>query len=87
VPFVLAARSWVPKLAMPEFQWTGLAMSSTLAGNLTLVGSVANLIVFESAGPDEQIGFFRFLRYGAVITLVTTAIGLAVLWLEMSLHL
>jgi len=73
----------VPKLAMPEYQWVGLAMTSTLAGNLTLVGSVANLIVFELAGPDGRVGFLRFLKYGVVITLVTTAIGMAVLLLEM----
>ena len=83
VPFVLLARDWVPKLAQPEYQWVGLAMTSTLAGNLTLVGSVANLIVFELAGPDGRIGFLRFLRYGLVITLVTTILGMAVLLTEM----
>ncbi len=85
VPYVLIARDLVPRLAQPEYQWTGLAMSSTLAGNLTLVGSVANLIVFELAGEDGHIGFFRFLRYGAAITLATTALGFAVLLLEMKL--
>ena len=60
VPYVLIAREFVPRLAQPEYQWTGLAMTSTLAGNLTIVGSVANLIVLELAGPDGQIGFFRF---------------------------
>jgi Na+/H+ antiporter NhaD/arsenite permease-like protein len=84
VPFVLVARAWVPHLALPEYQWTGLAMTSTLAGNLTLVGSVANLIVFELAGPEGRVGFLRFLRHGAIITVATTAIGFAVLLLEMS---
>src|SRR6185369_7173113 len=76
VPYVLVARHFVPTLTRPDYQWMGLAMSSTLAGNLTLVGSVANLIVFELAGPDGHIGFFRFLRYGVVITGATTARGL-----------
>jgi Na+/H+ antiporter NhaD/arsenite permease-like protein len=85
VPFVLVAKSWVPAMAQPEYQWTGLAMTSTLAGNLTIVGSVANLIVLESAGPDGHIGFFRFLRYGVPITIATTAVGFGVLLLEMRL--
>jgi len=32
-----------------ESAWLALAMSSTLAGNLTVLGSVANLIVVENA--------------------------------------
>jgi Na+/H+ antiporter NhaD/arsenite permease-like protein len=85
VPYVLVARHFVPALAQPEYQWTGLAMCSTLAGNLTVVGSVANLIVLELAGPDNHITFLGFLRYGAVITFATTALGLAVLLAEMRL--
>jgi Na+/H+ antiporter NhaD/arsenite permease-like protein len=85
VPFVLVAREWIPQLSSPEYQWTGLAMTSTLAGNLTIVGSVANLIVFELAGPDGRVSFFRFLRYGAVVTVATTALGFGVLLLEMQM--
>ena len=87
VPYVLVARHFVPTLAQPEYQWMGLAMTSTLAGNLTIVGSVANLIVLELAGPDGKIGFMRFLRYGAVITLATILFGFGVLLLEMRLGL
>ena len=83
VPYVLVARDFVPRLAQPEYQWTGLAMTSTLAGNLTMVGSVANLIVLELAGPDGHVGFFRFFRFGLLVTLGTTALGLAVLIFEM----
>jgi Na+/H+ antiporter NhaD/arsenite permease-like protein len=85
VPFVLVARAWVPALASPEWQWTGLAMTSTLAGNLTIVGSVANLIVFELAGPDGRVGFLRFAKVGVVVTLATTAVGMAMLVAEMRL--
>ena len=49
VPFVMLARTWVPTLQNPELGWHVLALCSTLAGNLTLIGSVANLIVFEAA--------------------------------------
>jgi Na+/H+ antiporter NhaD/arsenite permease-like protein len=85
VPYVLVARHFVPHLTQPEYQWTGLAMTSTLAGNLTIVGSVANLIVLELAGPDGRIGFGRFLKYGSLIVLATTALGFAVLLAEMQL--
>jgi Na+/H+ antiporter NhaD/arsenite permease-like protein len=87
VPYVLIARHFVPRLAHPEYQWIGLAMTSTLAGNLTMVGSVANLIVLELAGPDGHVGFLRFLKYGGVIVLATTGFGLTVLLVEMRLGL
>ncbi len=83
VPYVLVARDFVPRLQQPEYQWTGLAMCATLAGNLTIVGSVANLIVLELAGSTHHVGFWRFLRYGVVITAATTLLGLGVLLLEM----
>ena len=50
VPAVLLLRPVVEALARPEAGWLTLAMATTLAGNLTLLGSVANLIVAESAG-------------------------------------
>lgn len=57
-----------------------LAMASTLAGNLTLVGSVANLIVAESARRlDVEVDFLGYARVGVPVTLVTLALG--TLWL------
>jgi Na+/H+ antiporter NhaD/arsenite permease-like protein len=85
VPFVLLAVDLVPRLHDPTRGWLVLAMASTLAGNLTIFGSVANLIVLELAGRHGRVGFWRFLRYGAVITVVTTSIGLAVLLIEAQL--
>ena len=52
-----------------------LAMASTLAGNLTLVGSVANLIVVSQAGPRARVGFWEYARVGAPITLLSLAWG------------
>ena len=49
VPAVLALKPFIPPLADPHRAWLVVAMSSTLAGNLTLLGSVANLIVAEHA--------------------------------------
>ncbi len=82
VPFVILAGEWIPKMADPELVWLATALSATLAGNLTIVGSVANLIVLELAGARGRVGFWRFLRYGAVVTALTLAAGLAILLAE-----
>jgi Na+/H+ antiporter NhaD/arsenite permease-like protein len=79
VPLVLVAVHWIPKLPSPTWGYILLAVASTLAGNLTLFGSIANIIVLESAGPRGEIGFLRFLRYGSVITLIDLVIALAIL--------
>jgi Na+/H+ antiporter NhaD/arsenite permease-like protein len=85
VPLVLVAAPWVPHLPDPTWGYVMLAVSSTLAGNLTLFGSVANIIVMEGAGRRGEIGFWRFLRYGAVITVVTLVLAFAVLAAERAL--
>jgi Na+/H+ antiporter NhaD/arsenite permease-like protein len=79
VPFVLVAVAWIPHMQDPTWGYIMLAVASTLAGNLTLFGSVANIIVMESAGPRGEIGFRRFLRYGAVITLVDLVLAFGIL--------
>ena len=82
VPFVLLAAHWIPRLADPHLGWLSLALVSTLAGNLTPVASVANLIVLELAGDKGKIPFLRFLFIGALCTLLPLAIGLACLLIE-----
>src|SRR5881392_2623703 len=49
VPFVLVAGKWLHNFAHPELMWKVMALATTLAGNLTILGSVANIIVVESA--------------------------------------
>jgi Na+/H+ antiporter NhaD/arsenite permease-like protein len=61
--------------------WLVLAMASTLAGNLTITGSVANLIVVERARGEMRIGFWDYSRVGIPVTLATLAIGWA--WLSL----
>ncbi len=81
VPAVLLLRSIVPQLGNPVQAWLTLAMSSTLAGNLTLLGSVANLIIAETArAQGVKVSFREYLRAGVPITLVTILVG--VLWLS-----
>ncbi len=82
VPFVLLAGHWIPRMAEPRLLWLATALAATLAGNLTVVGSVANLIVLELAGDRGRIGFWRFLRYGAVVTAATLAASIALLLAE-----
>jgi Na+/H+ antiporter NhaD/arsenite permease-like protein len=83
---MLAADS-VPAMPDPTWGWIMLAVASTLAGNLTLMGSVANVIVMETAGPRGEIGFVRFLRYGAVITPVSLIVAVSILVAERELGL
>lgn len=79
VPFVLLASQAVAKLPSPDLFWCLLAYVSTIAGNLTLFGSVANLIVAESARDTCEIGFFAYARFGVVSTLLTLGTGIGVI--------
>ncbi len=64
-----------------ENAWLALAMSSTLAGNLTILGSVANLIVVESARREGvSISFWEYSKVGIPVTILTIAMGIA--WLQ-----
>jgi Na+/H+ antiporter NhaD/arsenite permease-like protein len=81
VPAVLALRPFVSALHDPARAWLVVAMSSTLAGNFTLLGSVANLIVAEQgARAGAPISFWAYFRVGAPLTLLTLAGGTA--WLD-----
>jgi Na+/H+ antiporter NhaD/arsenite permease-like protein len=80
VPAVILWRDVVPSLADPSTMWLVLAMSSTFAGNLILIGSVANLIVAERAqARGITLGFGGYARVGIPVTLLTLAWGLLVL--------
>jgi Na+/H+ antiporter NhaD/arsenite permease-like protein len=81
VPAVLLFRPLVSHFADPRRTWLTLAMASTLAGNLTLLGSVANLIVAESArSRGVKLSFLEYLKAGVPITLLTLVAGIA--WLS-----
>lgn len=60
-----------------------LALSSTLAGNLFPVGSIANLIVVDQAARlGVPVIWREHARTGAPITLATLAIAAAWLWIK-----
>jgi Na+/H+ antiporter NhaD/arsenite permease-like protein len=67
--------------ASQQTAWLALAMSSTLAGNLTVLGSVANLIVVERARREGVvISFWEYGKAGVPVTGLTLALGVA--WLR-----
>jgi Na+/H+ antiporter NhaD/arsenite permease-like protein len=82
VPAVLVFRPLMAHVADPHLGWLTLAMASTLAGNLTIVGSVANLIVLERARGGAEISFWTYARSGIPVTLLSLAAGVA--WLSLA---
>jgi Na+/H+ antiporter NhaD/arsenite permease-like protein len=85
VPLVLVAVAWIPHMPEPTWGYIMLALASTLAGTLTLFGSVAKILVMETAGPRGEISFWRFLRFGSVITIANLALAFAILGAERAL--
>ncbi|HTX23445.1 MAG TPA: SLC13 family permease [Steroidobacteraceae bacterium] len=80
VPAVLVLKPFVAVLHDARRAWLALAMAATLAGNLTLVGSIANLIVARGAEAHGiEIRFWTYLKVGVPLTLLTVLVG--VLWL------
>ena len=57
-PAVLVFKPFVSRLGDPGRVWLALAMSTTPAGNLTILGSVANLIVVQKARHEVHISFW-----------------------------
>lgn len=82
VPAVLLFKPLMDAMPQKELAWLALAMSSTLAGNLTVLGSVANLIVVENARrAGTSLGFVEYLKVGVPLTIATTLVGVA--WLSL----
>jgi Na+/H+ antiporter NhaD/arsenite permease-like protein len=80
VPAVLLLKSVVSSLQEPQRAWLVVAMAATLAGNFTLVGSIANLIVAQRAKTRSvELNFWAYFKVGAPLTVLTIAFGL--LWL------
>lgn len=73
VPAVLLLQGLIPPEATQS--WLLLAAAATLAGNLTLFGSVANLIMVEAAVAEGyRLSFWQHLRFGLPLTLMTLAL-------------
>jgi Na+/H+ antiporter NhaD/arsenite permease-like protein len=82
VPAVLMLKPFVDALKDHDTAWLTVAMASTLAGNFTVLGSIANLIVVQrAAASGVVIDFWDHFRVGAPLTIITLAIGTLWLWL------
>jgi Na+/H+ antiporter NhaD/arsenite permease-like protein len=81
VPAVLLIKPFVGALKNHGTAWMAIAMSSTFAGNFTMLGSIANLIVVQKAANSGiRIEFWDYFRVGAPLTIVTLIIGTLWLW-------
>jgi Na+/H+ antiporter NhaD/arsenite permease-like protein len=78
VPLILLLEPWIRSFPDPALAWVVTALVSTLAGNLTLLGSVANIIVLERA--KVRLGFLEYARVGIPVTILSTALALGLLW-------
>jgi Na+/H+ antiporter NhaD/arsenite permease-like protein len=82
VPAVVVLRPFIDSLPDPQRAWLTVAMASTLAGNLTVLGSIANLIVVQrAAAAGVVIGLWDYCRVGLPLTLLTLLIGTLWLWI------
>jgi Na+/H+ antiporter NhaD/arsenite permease-like protein len=82
VPLVMLTGPLLDALGDEERGFALLGFVSTVAGNLTLLGSVANLIVAERARQHHELGFFEYLRFGAISTLAVLVVGVPIVcWL------
>ena len=82
VPAVLVLKPFVGSLRDQNTAWLVIAMASTLAGNFTILGSIANLIVVQrAAAGGVRISFWDYFRVGAPLTIITLVIGTLWLWL------
>jgi Na+/H+ antiporter NhaD/arsenite permease-like protein len=80
VPAVLVLKPFIPNLPDPKHSWLVVAMAATFAGNFTLIGSIANLIVAERAKAHGVVLDFKsYFVIGAPLTMLTIVVGL--LWL------
>ncbi len=82
VPAVLLLKPFIGHLLHPGRGWLTLAMASTLAGNLSVLGSIANLIVIERARRTVRISFVEYLKAGIPLTVLTIAFGVLILSLR-----
>ena len=81
VPAVLMLKPFVEPLQNHDNAWLVISMASTLAGNFTILGSIANLIVVQKAADrGVVISFWDYFRVGAPLTIITLVIGALWMW-------
>ncbi len=80
VPYVLVIAESIMAMPEPVTMWFALAFASTIAGNLTILGAVANVIVVERARGTCDITFRDFFRFGLPSTVAILTVGMSILW-------
>jgi len=77
VPAVLLLNPIISSINDNRVAWLVISMATTFAGNLTLLGSVANMIVAESASKSGvKLKFIEYMKTGIPITIITIFIGI-----------
>jgi Na+/H+ antiporter NhaD/arsenite permease-like protein len=84
VPMVLMTGPYLSSLGSAHLGWVLLGFVTTVAGNFTILGSVANIIVAERARDHYALGFFEYLRFGIVSTFAVLFVGVTVIYLTMT---
>jgi Na+/H+ antiporter NhaD/arsenite permease-like protein len=80
VPAVMLLKPFYASMGQNRRAAMIIASASTLAGNLTVLGSMANLIVLEQARRQKiEISFGSYLRVGVPITVLTVIVDLLLL--------
>lgn len=63
--------------------WWALSLGACLGGNLTIIGAAANVLVSETATANgHKISFMKFMKYGAIITIISLIISSIFLYLK-----
>lgn len=77
VPAVMLLQYFIPQSGDSSVWWSGMAYFSTCAGNLTITGSIANLIVAEKAAKEHiNLDWLSYLKAGLPVTLISIIIGM-----------
>ena len=67
--------------------WWCLSLGACLGGNMTIIGAAANVIVSETAASSgHNISFLKFMKYGALITIVSLTLSSAYIYLRFLIH-
>ncbi len=86
VPFTVVMLPLM-KTANSDMLWLALASASTLAGNATIIGAMANLIVIETAeSKGVKIKFMEFFRLGIVVTILSMILSFCIIYLELKIR-
>ena len=67
--------------------WWGMLMSGTMFGNLTVIGSTANIVAMGQLEKEygKHISFWEWFKPGLVVGVITWVVALLLLWIQFPL--